>query len=115
MESGFVKKIYLTIQTFLPLYAKNDYLTVNNRKSVILCVFMTDNITLFGLYTAVLYICQIFLGDICENSFIKYYQKLLCGFLSDIFVLYLFTLINNRKCFFIRPPPDMLDFFNKLF
>ena len=78
---------------------KNDRLRLNNIESVILCVFMTDSIMLFSFYTAMLNIYQNFFGYLYEKSFIQY----------------LFVSINKMICFFIRPPPDMLDFSYKLF
>ena len=44
----FIKKIELVNSAFIPVNAKNDSLTANNRESVILCVFMTHNIYTFS-------------------------------------------------------------------
>lgn len=100
---------------FLVSNAKNDRLRLNNIESVILCVFMTDSIMLFSFYTAMLNIYQNFFGYLYEKSFIQYYKSFFCFIISKVYELYLFVSINKMICFFIRPPPDMLDFSYKLF
>lgn len=94
---------------------KNDRLRLNNIESVILCVFMTDSIMLFSFYTAMLNIYQNFFGYLYEKSFIQYYKSFFCFIISKVYELYLFVSINKMIYFFIRPPPDMLDFSYKLF
>lgn len=100
---------------FLVSNAKNDRLRLNNIESVILCVFMTDSIMLFSFYTAMLNIYQNFFGYLYEKSFIQYYKSFFCFIISKVYELYLFVSINKMIYFFIRPPPDMLDFSYKLF
>ena len=67
------KKIEYPNTTFAPIKAKNDTLIVNNRESVIICVFMTHIITLFYFCTSEIKNRQFFYNSVCKISVIYAY------------------------------------------
>ena len=94
----FIKKIELVNSAFIPVNAKNDSLTANNRESVILCVFMTHNITLFLFYTIRIKNSQIILNSDCRI----HHNSLYIPYIS---VIILFQ--RDKPVFFYPRPPSL--------
>ena len=74
-----LSKIQSGNSSSVPDSAKNDSFRVNNRKSVILCEFITHNITLFFYATK---FGQIFFNLICEIYVIYSYLIYICIFIA---------------------------------
>lgn len=87
IKTEFVKKINLTNSAFVIYVAKNDSLTVKDRKSVILCGIVTAYITLFYFCTAEILITEKFFNLVSKFSCIKVYVSDFCGFILVSWIL----------------------------
>ena len=62
--------------------AKNVRITDNKSKSIVFCVFVTQNTMLFSIATASIFMFQIFFDLLCEKCFIQKYNLFSCNLTS---------------------------------